>query len=121
MSTIGNIIWILTGGLAGATMWCAVGAALCVTTIGIPFGVQCFKIAALQLAPFGRQVVNDGDGSTLGVIGNVLWVLLVGWILALAHVLMGVVFALTIIGIPFAVQSFKLAALSLAPFGKRVV
>jgi uncharacterized membrane protein YccF (DUF307 family) len=102
-------------------MWCAVGAALCVTTIGIPFGVQCFKIAALQLAPFGRQVVNDGDGSTLGVIGNVLWVLLVGWILALAHVLMGVVFALTIIGIPFAVQSFKLAALSLAPFGKRVV
>jgi uncharacterized membrane protein YccF (DUF307 family) len=121
MSVIGNIIWILTGGLVGAIMWCAAGIALCITVVGIPFGVQCFKIAGLQLAPFGRQVVSDGEGSTLGVIGNVLWVLLIGWILALAHVAIGIAFAVTIIGIPFAVQSFKLAVLSLAPFGRRIV
>lgn len=121
MSVIGNIIWILTGGLVGAIMWCVAGLLLCLTVIGIPFGVQCFKIAGLQLAPFGRRVVNDGDGNVLGVLGNVLWVLLVGWILALGHVAMGIVFAVSIIGIPFAVQSFKLAALSLTPFGKRIV
>ncbi len=120
MSVIGNILWILTGGLASALMWCTAGLLLCLTIVGIPFGIQCFKIAGLQLAPFGRRVVGDGEGSTMGVLGNVLWVLLIGWILALGHVAMGVVFAVTIIGIPFAVQSFKLAALSLAPFGKRI-
>jgi uncharacterized membrane protein YccF (DUF307 family) len=114
MSTIGNLIWILTGGIVGAILWCVAGMLLCVTVVGIPFGIQCFKIASLQLAPFGRRIVNDPGGA-------VMWVILCGWILAAAHVAMGLIFAVTIIGIPFAIQSFKLAALSLAPFGKRVV
>jgi uncharacterized membrane protein YccF (DUF307 family) len=121
MSTIGNIIWILTGGIAGAILWCTAGLLLCVTVVGIPFGIQCFKIASLQLAPFGRRIVSDPGGVVMGVLGNIVWVILCGWVLAAAHVTMGLIFAVTVIGIPFAIQSFKLAALSLAPFGKRVV
>ena len=121
MSTVGNIIWILTGGIVGAILWCVAGTLLCVTVVGIPFGIQCFKIASLQLAPFGRRIVSDPCGAVMGILGYVFWVILCGWILAAAHVAMGLIFAVTIIGIPFAIQSFKLAALSLAPFGKRVV
>jgi uncharacterized membrane protein YccF (DUF307 family) len=120
VSLIGNIIWIIFGGLAGAIGWCIAGLICCVTIIGIPFGVQCFKIARLQLAPFGRQVV-DGRGSSFGVIGNILWILFIGWELALANVITGIFFAITIIGIPFAKQSFKLATLSLLPFGKEII
>ena len=121
MSTIGNIIWILTGGIIGAILWCAAGLLLCVTVVGIPFGIQCFKIASLQLAPFGRGIEGDPGGAVMGALGNIVWVILFGWVLAVAHVAMGLMFAVTIIGLPFAVQSFKLAGLSFAPFGKRVV
>lgn len=121
MSTIGNIIWLVTGGFAGAILWCIAGMLLCITIVGIPFGIQCFKIAGLQLTPFGRRVIGDGGGAAMSVLGNIVWIVLIGWVLAVAHVAMGIAFAATIIGIPFAVQSFKLAALSLAPFGKRVV
>jgi len=73
MSTIGNLIWILTGGIVGAILWCVAGMLLCVTVVGIPFGIQCFKIASLQLAPFGRRIVNDPGGAVMGILGNIVW------------------------------------------------
>lgn len=120
MSLIGNIIWIIFGGLIHAIGWCIAGVLCCLTIVGVPFGVQCFKIAQLQLAPFGRQVVN-GRGSTLGVLGNILWLLFLGWELCLANLISALLFAITIIGIPFAVQSFKLAKISLLPFDKEII
>lgn len=120
MSFIGNFIWIILGGFVGAIGWVIAGLLCCITIIGIPFGKQCFKMAQLQLAPFGKDVkeVKSGAGS---VIGNILWVILLGWELALANLVAAIIFAITIIGIPFAKQSFKLAKLSFMPFGKEVV
>lgn len=119
MSLIGNIVWIIFGGLVGAIGWCIAGIICCITIVGIPFGKQCFKLATLQLAPFGRSVVN-GRGSTLGVVGNILWLIFLGWELCLINLISAAIFAITIVGIPFAIQSFKLAKLSLLPFGKDI-
>ena len=120
MSLIGNIIWFLFGGLIGAIGWVIAGLICCVTIIGIPFGVQCFKLAQLQLAPFGKTIrtTNNGTGS---LIGNILWILFLGWELCLANLIAAVLFAITIIGLPFAAQSIKMAGLSLMPFGKEIV
>lgn len=120
MKTIGNIIWIIFGGLFGAIGWCISGVILCITIVGIPFGKQCFKMANLQLAPFGKTVKDNGSG-TLGCFGNIIWLVFFGWELALANFIAGIIFAITIIGIPFAKQSFKLARLSLMPFGKEII
>jgi len=104
-----------------ALLWAVAGLLLCVTIVGIPFGIQCFKLAGFQLAPFGRHVEPAGTGGCSMVLGNILWILLFGWELVLANLMAALVFAVTIVGIPFAVQSMKLAGLSLAPFGMRVV
>lgn len=120
MSLIGNLLWIIFGGLVGAIGWCISGILCCLTIVGIPFGKQCFKMAQLQLAPFGKEV-RSTNGSTLGLLGNILWIVFLGWGLALANIFAAFIFAITIIGIPFAKQSFKLAGLSLMPFGKEVV
>ncbi len=118
----GNLAWLLLGGMVCALIWALAGLFLCVTIVGIPFGVQCFKLAGFQLAPFGRRVEPAGTGSGCSmVLGNLLWIVLFGWELALANLLSAALFAVTIVGIPFAVQSVKLAGLSLAPFGMRVV
>jgi uncharacterized membrane protein YccF (DUF307 family) len=92
---------------------------LCLTIIGIPFGVQCFKIAGLVLAPFGR-VVNNGRMGAMGLLGNIIWIVLLGWELALLHLSLAVACGLTIIGIPFAIQHVKLAQLALVPFGAEI-
>src|SRR5689334_104419 len=120
MSVIGNIIWIIFGGLIGAIGWVIAGLICCATVVGIPFGVQCFKLAQLQLAPFGKTIrsTNNGVGSLLG---NILWIIFLGWELCLANLIAAALFAITIIGLPFAVQSLKMAGLSLMPFGKEVV
>ena len=119
MRTLGNIIWIILGGLELAISWALVGLVLCVTIVGIPLGMQCFKMAGLTLTPFGRTVVYGGGlGSTLA---NLVWVVFVGWWMALGYVAAGVVNCITIIGIPFGIQSFKMAALALWPFGAQVV
>ncbi|MCA0385984.1 MAG: YccF domain-containing protein [Firmicutes bacterium] len=119
MSLIGNLIWIILGGLISAIGWTIAGALLCITVIGIPFGVQCFKIAGLTLAPFGRdvQVGNFGAG---GLIGNIIWLLVLGWELFLMHLTIAFLLAITIIGLPFAKQHLKLAQLALIPFGARI-
>jgi uncharacterized membrane protein YccF (DUF307 family) len=122
MSLLGNLLWILLGGgLFLFLEYLIGGALLCVTIVGIPFGVQCIKLALLALLPFGKEVVAErSHEGCLSVVMNVLWILLGGIWIALTHLLFGLLCAVTIIGIPFARQHVKLAALSLAPFGKAV-
>ena len=109
MSCLGNIIWIIFGGLIGAIGWCFIGIIWCITIIGIPVGMQCFKMARLQLAPFGKEVVTVSDSSG-NLLMNILWLIFGGLELCI-----------TIVGIPFAAQSFKMAKLALMPFGKEVI
>ena len=117
MKTIGNIIWIIFGGLGGALAFLLAGLVWCITIIGIPFGLQAFKMAGLVLAPFGKTV-NTNFGAH--PIDNILWLLITGLVMALGYIFMGVVFCITIIGIPFGKQCFKLASLSAVPFGATV-
>jgi len=117
---IGNVIWLIFGGIVEALLWFVVGLVLCLTIIGLPFGVQCMKIAGFVLWPFGREVIPGGFG-VMGALANVLWIVLVGWALALMSLATGVLFCITIIGIPFGMQHFKLAKLALFPFGAQIV
>ncbi len=119
MRFIGNIIWVIFGGLIGAIAWSLAGLLLCITIIGIPFGLQCFKIAGFVLWPFGRVIILGNFGAG-GLIFNIIWLLVFGWEFALGHVVIGLVFCLTIVGIPFGLQHFKLAQLGLIPFGAQI-
>lgn len=120
MNLLGNIIWFIFGGLVEGILWIFFGLLCSITIIGIPIGKQCFKIAGMQFAPFGKQIVQKDD-SPLGLIANIIWIIFFGWELALANLISALIFGITIIGIPFAVQSLKLAQLSLMPFGKDIV
>jgi len=116
MKTIGNIFWFIFGGLLLGIMWFIAGLLCCITIVGIPFGVQCFKIAGLSMWPFGKEISyhKAGVGS---LIGNILWIIIFGWELALTNLIIGGIYCITIIGIPFGIQCFKLAQVSLFPFG----
>lgn len=114
MKTLGNIIWLLLIGLWTAIGYFFAGLIFCITIIGIPFGKQCFKLAKLVLTPFGKTVrTNFGKHP----IANIIWLILFGWEMCLGYLLAGLIFCITIIGIPFGKQCFKLATLSLTPFG----
>ena len=119
MSLLGNIIWLICGGLLAALGWAIAGLLVCLTIIGIPFGIQCFKTARLVLAPFGKDV-DVGDFGGGGLLANILWILLLGWELCIAHLSAGLALCITIIGIPFGLQHFKLAKLAILPFGARI-
>ena len=119
MRLLGNILWILLGGMETAILWFLIGCILCITIIGIPFGTQCFKMAGLTLAPFGKTVINNG-GLATGIF-NIIWALTFGWMLGAIYVFAGLVNLCTIIGIPFGIQSFKMAALAFWPFGSEIV
>jgi len=119
MSFLGNLVWLLLGGIVLSLIWAIIGLLLCITIIGIPFGVQCMKIAGFILWPFGRDVTPGGFGM-MGAIGNVIWILVCGIELCIAHMIFGLIFCITIIGIPFGLQHFKLAKLSLIPFGAKI-
>ena len=119
MNVLGNIFWLLLGGLVLGIMWALAGLLCCVTIIGIPFGVQCFKIAGLVLSPFGKEI--EGGGGPGSCLMNVVGILLFGWELFLSSVAVGLVYCVTIVGIPLGLQSFKLARLALFPFGSAVV
>lgn len=119
MSLLGNIIWFIFGGFIEAVTWWFFGLICYITIIGIPVGKQCFKMARMQLAPFGKEIVEK-DNSAVGLIANIVWILLFGWELAVINLVSALIFAVTIIGIPFAKQSLKLAYLSLMPFGKDI-
>lgn len=122
MNFLGNLLWILLGGLFVSLYYVIIGLAFCITIIGIPFGVQLFKIAGFALCPFGRQVVpGTNDGGCLSILMNIIWIIFGGIEIALAHVVLGITFCITIVGIPFGVQNFKMALLALTPFGKAIV
>ena len=121
MKIIGNIIWVLFGGLAICLEYILSGIAMCVTIIGIPFGIQSFKLAALVLWPFGSKIKNKPQQSgCLTTLLNIIWFFIGGIWICLTHVLFGILFYITIIGIPFGKQHFKLATLALTPFGKEI-
>jgi len=116
-----NVLWIFFGG--GLLIWLEYligGLLLCLTVVGIPFGVQCFKIAGLALMPFGKDLVEQKGSGGIGFVLNVFWILIAGIWIFLSHLALGLGLAVTIIGIPFALQHLKLAFLALAPFGQRV-
>jgi uncharacterized membrane protein YccF (DUF307 family) len=117
MRLIGNIIWFIFGGLIAAILWALLGVLLCVTIIGIPLGLQCFKFANLVLFPFGREVRIVFEKHP---IANILWAVLFGWEMALGYIGIGIFFCITIIGIPFGLQWFKLTTLALFPFGAKI-
>ena len=122
MKTIGNILWVVLAGFWLAVGWAFAGVVCCITIVGIPFGIQAFKLAGFSLWPFGRTVVATDEGSTaLETVFNVIWLLLFGWGLFLASMATAVLLCITIIGIPFAVQSFKIGVLALWPFGRTVI
>ncbi|PRW62982.1 YccF domain-containing protein [Actinopolyspora mortivallis] len=116
-----NIVWLVLSGLWMAIGYALAGILLCVTIIGIPFGIASFRMANFALWPFGRQLVEEHDAGVFSAIGNVLWVILAGWWLALGHILSGIALCVTIIGIPLGIASFKLVPVSLFPLGKRIV
>lgn len=119
---LGNIIWLVFGGLISALGYFIGGIVLCLTIIGIPFGLQCFKVGLIVLAPFGTQVVsNSSNTGCLTTIFNIIWLLCGGLWTAITHIVFGILLYITIIGIPFGRQHFKLVEISLMPFGKRLV
>ncbi|MDI6868707.1 MAG: YccF domain-containing protein [Coprothermobacterota bacterium] len=121
MSLIGNILWIILGGFLIALEYFLGGLILCLTIVGIPFGAQCFKLAYLALFPFGKEVVTKEVASNpLWILMNILWLLFGGIWIALTHLVFALLCAITVIGIPFALQHIKLAGLSLSPFGKEI-
>jgi uncharacterized membrane protein YccF (DUF307 family) len=119
MGCLGNLIWIICGGIWQALAWFFVGLLWCVTIIGIPVGLQCFKFAFLAFAPFGKDVQYGGGGPSL--IANILWLIFGGIALAICGVVNGFLLCCTIIGIPFGLQCFKIAKLALSPFGAQIV
>ena len=119
MSIIGNIIWLIFGGFLAGMGYIIGGFALCLTIVGIPFGLQSIKIGVATFAPFGREVQEFEDSNSVGnTFINMIWIILFGWEIALAHLVHGLVLALTIVGLPFAKQHFKLIPLALLPFGR---
>ena len=118
MRTIGNILWFLFGGLINGLLWWITGALRCVTIIGIPVGIQCFKLSGVSFWPFGKEVVYTGGAFSF--IVNVIWFFFGGLALAATHFFFGLLWCITIVGIPFGKQFFKLAKLSLAPVGAEV-
>jgi uncharacterized membrane protein YccF (DUF307 family) len=118
MSAIGNIIWLIFGGLPAAIGYFLGGLGLCITIIGIPWGLMSFKLAGDILVPFGKQVTRRQRGTgCVSIVVSIVWIITVGWLLALTHLVLGLFFFITIIGIPFGQQHFKLIPLALDPFG----
>lgn len=121
MSTLGNLIWLIFGGLIAALGYIIAGLLLCLTIVGIPFGMQSVKIGIASLAPFGKEIVeNNNANSPLRVIFNIVWLVLFGWEIAIAHLVSALILFITIVGIPFGKQHIKLIPLALFPFGREL-
>lgn len=121
MRTLLNIIWLVLSGFWLAIAYVLAGILACVLIVTIPFGVQAFKLAGYSLWPFGRTVVKKPEAGAGSVVGNVLWLVIAGWWLALSHLVTAVLLAVTIIGIPLAVANVKLIPVALWPFGREIV
>ena len=121
MKTLGNIVWLIFGGIATALLYFVAGLLACVTVIGIPFGLQFFKLGTYALMPFGYEMVGrDGEPTPLSTLFNVLWIIFGWWEIALLHILFGVVLCITIIGIPLGMAHFKIAFAAVFPFGREI-
>ena len=119
MSTLGNILWLICGGLLAGLGYILGGLGLCLTIIGIPFGIESIKLGFATFTPFGKNVVERQDAnSTLRLVFNAIWLVLFGWAIAVAHLTAALAAAITIIGLPFAKQHVKLVPLALLPLGR---
>ncbi|MGF7139115.1 YccF domain-containing protein [Roseimarinus sediminis] len=121
MSTLGNILWIVFGGFIIAIEYVISSILMMITIVGIPFGIQSLKMAELALWPFGYDTrTRESSSGCLATIMNLIWIVIGGFWIFLTHILLGVLLSITIIGIPFGKQHFKLASLSLTPFGREI-
>lgn len=121
MKFIGNILWLILGGILVALYYWIVGLVFCITIVGIPFGLQLIKIGTLALWPFGHEIQpGPGDTGCLSIIMNVIWIVVGGIEITMLHLTFGALCCLTIVGIPFGIQHFKMALLALMPFGKKI-
>lgn len=118
MNVLMNILWFVLGGFISFISWGVIGILWCLTIVGIPVGLQCFKFAKMAAAPFGKDIHFSDSGTSLLI--NVVWILLGGMALAIEEVVLGVIFCITIVGIPFGLQHFKHAKLALLPFGAKI-
>jgi len=122
MKLLGNIIWLIFGGLVTAIEYTVASVALMITIIGIPFGLQSLKLALLELWPFGAEIrTRPGQPGCLSTLMNIIWLFVGGVWIFLTHIFFGILLGITIIGIPFAKQHFKLAHLALTPFGRDII
>ncbi|WP_436737318.1 YccF domain-containing protein [Streptomyces sp. BBFR102] len=121
MKTLLNIIWLLLSGFWLFLGYLLAGVLLCITIIGIPFGIAAFRIGVYALWPFGYSAVERRDAGAPSCVGNVLWLLLAGWWLALGHIVTGIALCVSIIGIPLGIANFKLIPVSLTPLGREIV
>ncbi len=119
MSFVGNVLWLVFGGFLSGLGWIVSGLLWCLSVVGIPYGRQCFKFASLSFCPFGKDIEYGGGAPSF--LANVIWTLFFGILMALGNLAAGCLWCLTVVGVPFGLQFFKLAKLSLAPFGSSVV
>ena len=121
MSLIGNIIWLIFGGFLSGMGYILGGLLFCLTIVGIPIGMQAVKLGIATMTPFGKEIVATDQAADFGIILlNILWAVVFGWEIAVAHLVHGLILAITIIGLPFARQHFKLIPIALAPFGRKI-
>lgn len=122
MNTAANILWLILGGAIVAAVYFIVGALFCITIIGIPFGLQLFKLGRYALWPFNSVIVNSRrQPGCLSTAMNLIWILLGWWEIAIIHLICGILFSITIVGLPFGIQHFRMISLSMTPFGKEVL
>lgn len=122
MNFLGNLIWLIFGGFLSALGYFVMGFVFCITIIGIPFGIQCFKIGIFTLMPFGKKVVpTSSSGGCLSLLFNIIWIVSGGLYTACVHLVFAILLFITVIGIPFGRQHLKLVELTLMPFGKDIV
>ena len=121
MTVLLNLIWLVLGGFIVVIVYVLFGILWCITIIGIPFGLQCFKLAGLALSPFGHEIrETEPPGGVLAIIMNIIWIILPGLELAIFHLVMALVLGLTVIGLPLAAQHLKMVRLAILPFGAEV-
>ena len=120
MRIILNLLWLIFGGLLSALGWIVTGCLWCITLVGIPVGIQCFKLASISLNPFGKEIVYENEGP-VSLLLNILWIIFGGIEMAIGNAIIGAILCITIVGIPWGKQYFKIAKPSLMPFGAQVV
>jgi uncharacterized membrane protein YccF (DUF307 family) len=121
VKTLLNIIWLVLAGFWLAIGYVLAGILCCILIITIPFGIASFRMASYALWPFGRTVVDKPTAGAFSVIGNIIWLIVAGWWLALTHIITGIAEAITIVGIPLALANWKMVPISLFPLGKQIV